>query len=83
VELVDAAGAVVKRARVAYDGWYELLAVLPGTYQVRVAPANAARLRAFSSPARTVTIPIEGTVITGLDLVLDRASLDVMSGAEE
>jgi hypothetical protein len=27
VELVDAAGAVVKRARVAYDGWYELLAV--------------------------------------------------------
>jgi hypothetical protein len=71
---------VVKSARVAYDGWYEILAVPPGTYSLRVAPADAARLQALAADQRAVTIPVDGAVITGADLVLDRVGPDVISG---
>jgi hypothetical protein len=80
VELLDDGGAVVMRARAAYDGWYELSAVLPGSYRLRVAPADAARLQGLAGMPRAVAIPVDGTVITGADLVLDRSDSDVISG---
>jgi len=82
VELVDGAGTVVRRARAAFDGWYEMLAVLPGSYTLRVAPADASRLQAIEGEPRAIKIPIEGTVITGADLVLDRVGPGVVSGGD-
>jgi len=80
VELLDDGGAVVMRARAAYDGWYELSAVPPGSYRLRVAPADAARLQGLAGAPRAIAIPVDGTVITGADLVLERSDADVISG---
>jgi hypothetical protein len=82
VELLDGAGTVVRRARAAYDGWFEMLAVLPGSYTLRVAPEDAARLQAIEGAPRPIRVPIEGAVITGADLVLDRVGPGVVSGGD-
>ena len=70
LELVDAQGKLVKQARTAYDGFYTLSDLPPGTYQLRVAEVDLRRL-GFSAPKpRGLTVTPEGTVIDGFDLML-------------
>jgi hypothetical protein len=70
LELVDPAGKVVMRTRTAFDGFYVLTNIAPGTYQLRVAEADRLRLGLVAPQPRTLVVTPEGTVIDGLDLVL-------------
>jgi hypothetical protein len=70
LELVDAQGKVVKRVRTAFDGFYTLSGLPPGTYQLQVADADQRRLGLAPLPPRAVSIAADGTVVDGLDLVL-------------
>jgi len=72
LELVDAKGQVLKTVRTAFDGFYDLTDLAPGDYQVRVSEEEAARLTVLKTPARGVHITADGTVIDGLDFVLER-----------
>lgn len=70
LQLVDATGKVVKSTRTAYDGFYDLTNVIPGTYTLRANPEQAVRI-GFSGPlARPVTILPTGTILDGVNFVL-------------
>jgi hypothetical protein len=71
LELVDAAGQVVKRARSAYDGFFDLSAVPPGRYILRAVSGSAAPALRGSRP---VEIQPGGAILDGFDLTLERAS---------
>lgn len=70
LELVDAEGKTAKRARTAFDGFYTLSDLPPGTYQLRVSQTELHRLGLSEPKSRTVIVTSEGTVIDGLDWVL-------------
>jgi hypothetical protein len=67
---VDRKGVVQKTARTAYDGYYAIGDVAPGGYTLSVKAAQVARLR-VQAPSREVRIVPSGTVIDGLDFVLE------------
>lgn len=69
LELVDSRGTVVKTARTAYDGFYDITDVEPGSYTLRVTAEHVVKL-AVVAPSREVDILPSGTVIDGLDFVL-------------
>ena len=70
LQLVDATGRVVLRARSAYDGFYDLTRIVPGEYDLRVSPEQAARLQWKAPEARRVRIAPTGTILDGLDLLI-------------
>lgn len=72
LELVDGAGHVVKRARSAYDGFYDITGVLPGRYTLRTAPA--ARAASGVHGSREVLIQSNGAILDGFDLTVERSS---------
>ena len=69
LELVDAQGKVLKRARTAFDGFYTLSDLPPGSYLLQVPEAETLRLGLSAPMSKVVTVTSEGTVIDGLDLV--------------
>lgn len=71
MELRDAAGRVVKSLRTAYDGFYSLEDLRPGTYRLEVPEAATLRMGAAPLPVREITLAPEGTLLDGLDLVLE------------
>lgn len=72
VELVDASGAVVATAKSSFDGFYLLEKVRPGTYQLRISPAQITRLGLEeSAPAEIIVEGGDGAVSTR-DFVLRR-----------
>lgn len=73
VELVDAQGKVVVQDRSAYDGFYVLSKVPPGTYQLRLAPTETQRL-GLQPKSREVSIANEGGFVDSLDLVVSLAT---------
>ncbi len=70
LELVDRKGVVVKRARSAYDGFYEIEAIPPGGYTLSVTAQQVTRLRVVAT-SRDVRLNPSGTVLDGLNFVLD------------
>jgi hypothetical protein len=72
LELVDSQGTVVKTARTAYDGFYDITDVEPGSYTLRVTADHVVKL-AVVATSREVDILPSGTVIDGLDFVLGPA----------
>lgn len=72
LELCDDVGTVRKRARTAYDGFYELSGIPPGHYTLRVEAKQAAKL-GVSMPTRHLTFAAEGTILDGTNLVLAAA----------
>ena len=71
LELRDASGKVVRSLRSAFDGFFTLGDLPPGTYTLEV-PAAAARALGAAPPGpRTVKLAPEGSVLDGVDLVLD------------
>jgi hypothetical protein len=70
LELMNARGVLAKKVRSAFDGFYDITDVRPGTYTLRVAPDYATRLQA-AVPARDVTMLPSGTVIDGADFILE------------
>jgi hypothetical protein len=73
LELVDSAGKVAMKVTTAYDGFYDLIDVRPGTYLLRVSAEQLARLR-LTAPPREVRVQPSGTVVDGLDFVLEASS---------
>jgi len=70
LELVDRkTGQVVRKTTTAYDGFYEIVAVLPGQYLLRAARADRIRLRLREPVARQLVIAPEGAVLENADLV--------------
>lgn len=70
LELVDEQGAVAASATSGADGYYIVTAVAPGRYQLRVAPAQLARLKLRADTAHAITIGRDGNVVSGKDFVL-------------
>jgi hypothetical protein len=75
LQLCDLKGGVVKSARSAYDGFYELSTVPPGRYTLRLDPAQAARL-GVTAQARLVELAPSGTILDGISVTLTRAPMD-------
>jgi hypothetical protein len=71
LQILDAGGNVVQEARSQYDGFYLFQAVLPGRYQLRIDPVQAARLRLLLPPPRDILLG-PGEVRSGLDWSVER-----------
>lgn len=71
LELVDASGKVLKSVRSAFDGFYSFGDLPPGDYTLEVAEASAQRLGAPAPPPRKVHLAPEGTVLDGVDFILE------------
>lgn len=71
LHLVGAKGTVVKKLRTAYDGFYDLADILPGRYTLRVAEGQAERLGAQPPLPREVEMAPSGTVLDGVNFVLE------------
>jgi len=71
VELRDAEGRVARSLRTAYDGFFNLDALPPGSYRLELAEAAAARLGVAPPPPRVIVLSPEGTVLDGQDLILE------------
>jgi hypothetical protein len=67
VQIVDAAGAVVRGARSAYDGFFDVSDVPPGRYLLRVSPEQMRRLGLPEPAARSIVLEPSGTILDGLD----------------
>lgn len=76
LELVDDHGAVVKRVKSGYDGFYDITEIRPGGYTLSVTAEHVRRLRVVA-PSRDVRMVPSGTVLDGVSIVLDvRAPTD-------
>ncbi|MFN7970845.1 MAG: carboxypeptidase-like regulatory domain-containing protein [Acidobacteriota bacterium] len=73
--LVDAHGRTVREGRSAYDGFYDLAHVPPGTYTIKVDDSHAARLGALPV-ARDIQIRPPDADLDGIDLVLHSQRTD-------
>lgn len=71
VQLVDKDGEVVKETKSAYDGFYLLDFIRPGKYTLRVDPEQLDRLKMTSVEAQEVEIQGDGTVLNGMDFILE------------
>lgn len=69
IELLNDRGEIVARAETAYDGMYVFTAVLPGSYLIRVNPAQAESLR-LSTGIKSIRIKNDGSVVNGVDITL-------------
>ena len=70
LELMDAANAVVASTTSSADGYYVLPGVAPGSYQLRIAPAQLQRLKLRPMAPRTVLIDAEGNFVSGQDFTV-------------
>jgi hypothetical protein len=71
VQLVSESGEVVQEARSAYDGFYDLVRIIPGHYKIRVSPSQAERLKLVAPAPRPISIEASGTILDGIDLRLE------------
>jgi hypothetical protein len=71
VELVGPDGRVAATTVGGMDGYFALTEVRPGSYTLRVDPAQAAKLHYRLPPVRAVVIPGEGAVLDGQDFNLE------------
>jgi hypothetical protein len=67
LQLVDSTQTVVAGTTSGADGYYVLTAVAPGRYQLRIAPAQLARLQLRAPAPRTVIVDAEGSFVSGQD----------------
>ena len=71
LELADARGEAVKTMRSAYDGFFDFTGVPPGDYTLRVGAGEARHLGILLPAPRPFTITPQGTLLDGLDLVVE------------
>jgi len=68
LELVDADGKVCQEAASAFDGFFELTGLAPGTYTLRVAEREGSRLEVILPPSRTIAITAEEPLREGVSM---------------
>jgi hypothetical protein len=71
LELVDAQGAVAMKTSSAYDGFYSLYGIAPGTYQLRIPPDQFRQGTPRELPTKAIVIAPQGSLVEGLDIVLE------------
>lgn len=74
MQLVDAAGTVVRSARSAFDGFFDLNDVPPGRYALRASPEQMRRLGLPAPQPRDVVLEPTGTILDGFDVAIDDPS---------
>jgi hypothetical protein len=67
LELVEADGTVFKQVPTAYDGFFEIIAIPPGQYVLRLEGGQSERLGLVLEP-RPIRIEPTGTILDGLEL---------------
>ncbi len=70
LELVDARGQVAAQGKSASDGFYIVPFVMPGDYQLRIAPDQLRQLGLRADTVRTVRISADGKFVNGQDFVV-------------
>lgn len=70
VQLLDGQGEMVAEVRSAFDGFYLLESVKPGSYTVRLDPDQMSRLGLFAPAPKTVEIRGDGTIANGMDFII-------------
>jgi len=70
IELVNSEGKVVAAAKSAYDGYYIIAAVPPGTYILRISPEQIKELKLTDTGTRPITVLPDGTFVNGMDFSL-------------
>ncbi len=70
IEVVDGVGSAVAKARSAYDGFFDITGLPPGSYRLRVSPSQIERLGLVAPEPRAITIAPDGTILDGLGLVI-------------
>lgn len=68
LELVNNKGKVVATATSSQDGYYIVPAVIPGSYSLRISPAQLKRLQLTDTAMHPITVPSDGTFINGVDI---------------
>jgi len=71
IELVDATGKVVAETRSGSDGFFILVEVLPGIYNLRVSDAQLTDLKLRYSGSRSLTVAPQGAFLNGQDFLLE------------
>lgn len=71
LELLAADGREVQKVSSAFDGFYTFVEVPPGRYTLRASGEQLARARLLPPLPRTVELAASGTVVDGVDLVLE------------
>jgi len=70
VELVDQEGAMVRRGKSAFDGFFVLSTVPPGDYLLRAAPGQLEHFKLTATPAQEVTITPSAPFVSGMNITL-------------
>lgn len=73
IQLLDQDGQVVDETRSAFDGFYLLERVRPGSYVVRLDPEQLRRLGLTAPAPEPVEIRGDGTIAGGIDFVIEQA----------
>ncbi len=68
LELVDAQGGVQQASVSAFDGFFEMTGLVPGTYLLRVAEREASRLGIILPPSRTLTLTGDEPLLEGISM---------------
>ncbi len=71
LQLLDHRGIAVMTASSGYDGFYDLAGIRPGHYTLMVAAEQLDRLGLLVAPTREVEMAPTGTVLDGVDLLLE------------
>lgn len=71
VQLVKADGTIAHQTESAFDGFYLLDFVRPGTYTLRIDPEQTARLQLNATKEQKIVIEPDGTIVNGMDIFLE------------
>jgi hypothetical protein len=73
VELVNHQGVVVGSTTSSFDGFYLITKVMPGSYTLRISPAQVSKLKLIATQERLIKVKPEGDFISGQDLQLKQS----------
>lgn len=76
-------GEPTHRTRTAYDGFYDLVRVPPGAYELRVVPGSCPGPLAATPAPRRVDVPTAGVILDGVDFILESAGESLTSSGSE
>ncbi len=72
IQLVDTLGTIIQTTKTAFDGFYLFTLVPTGSYTVRIAPEQVARLNLEQPEEWGLIIDASGTIASNIDFILIR-----------
>lgn len=80
IELLDSDGKLVSAIKSSSDGYYIVPAVVQGRYSLRVSPQQLQQLGLIDPGVRAITITPDGKFINGVDFLLSKNPVGIVSG---